>query len=141
MILYTDKHRVPFEVDEEDYEAVSRYSWYVDSQGYPSTNVQVGSGRASRRPLRLHAFLMGPAPDGLEWDHENRDKLDNCRTNLRAVTHGINLDNTGTWRNNTSGVRGVSRHISGLWRVRRGKKHYGFFKTFEEAAEARSAIQ
>ena len=47
-----------------------------------------------------------------EWparnlDHANRDKGDNRIANLRLVTQGQNLLNTGVFAHNTSGVRGV----------------------------------
>lgn len=87
VVVLTDKHRVPFQVDEGDHEGVSHYAWHIDGAGYPITTC----GKwPTRRPVRLHVFLLGPAPAGLVWDHVNGDKRDNRRANLRAVTNQVN---------------------------------------------------
>ncbi len=139
MILYTDKHRIPFQIDEEDYEAVRRYSWSIYGPGYLTTTV---GRRPHRRLVHLHVFLMGRAPEGTVWDHENRDKFDNRRSNLRPVAHSINQYNTGLDSNNTSGVKGVSWSKSGgRWeayiKIDGRKKHLGRFDTL--ARSRRSA--
>lgn len=144
MIVYTDKHRIPFQIDEQDYEAVCRYSWCIGGAGYPQTHIGKG---ATLRTIRLHMFLLGPAPDGMEWDHEKRDRLDNRRSKLRAVTRQINRRNTGPRPSNTTGVTGVKR-IKGIrdrWRasikIAGREKHLGYFQSVEEAAAARHAAE
>src|SRR5689334_2630750 len=89
VVLLTDKRKQPFIVDADDVEAVSRYPWAL-SNGYPRT--RIGKG-ATGRSLKLHQFLLGKAPAGLEWDHINRDKSDNRRCNLRLVTPRENKQN------------------------------------------------
>lgn len=142
MILYTDKHHIPFQIDEADYEAVSRYCWHINSDGYPCTAV----GKVPhQRGLKLHTFLMGPPPPGKEWDHEDRDKKNNQRHNLRPLTHGGNIRNRDARRDNRAGVRGVYWHQGKRrWVAHIGisdpsprLKHLGYFDTIEEAAAAR----
>ena len=92
MILYTLKHRIPFQIDEDDYDIVSRFSWHVPiSRGelmYPTTSTSkfMPDGQ---RALFLHILLLGKASDGFEWDHRNQDKLDNQRSNLRLVPQPV----------------------------------------------------
>jgi hypothetical protein len=88
MVVYTNMHRVPFQIDEEDYRAVSRYKWHVlsSTSNYIATTIQGDQ-------LLLHQLLLGPAPEGMLCDHENRDTMDNRRANLRFVTLGDNLKN------------------------------------------------
>jgi hypothetical protein len=107
MIYLTDKHRDPFQIDEEDYEAVSHFFWYIGR--YPQTSIRVYSNGIyiKRKIIKLHHFLLGKAPEGMEWDHENRDKLDNRRFNIRAVTSVVNRRNTNPPRTNQSGFKGV----------------------------------
>lgn len=139
MIVYTDKHRVPFQIDEDDYEAVSHYSWHIEDSGYPRTHV---GKRPTACKLLLHAFLLGRAPEGFEWDHINRDRLDNQRHNIRIVTHTVNTRNVGLSRRNKSGVKGVNWDTwRGKWRasIRNGgpKIHVGYFDILTEAIAAR----
>lgn len=44
----------------------------------------------------------------IKVDHIDGNKLNCCRYNLRACTNQQNGFNTGTYKNNTSGVKGVS---------------------------------
>ena len=143
MILYTNKHRIPFQIDDADYEAVSQYSWYIGGNGYPTTSIGKGS---THRPIYLHAFLAGRAPDGLQNDHISRDRTDNRRSNLRVVSRTVNMRNTGRRSDNTSGVKGVG------WAPRRSKwcarirvagraKTLGWFDTLEAATAARIAAE
>lgn len=139
MILYTQKHHLPFLIDESDLEAVSHYTWYVDSHGYPATT----TGKwPDRHKTFLHRFLLGQAPAGLEIDHKNRDKTDNRRANLRFVTSTVNKRNTGLLARNSSGVRGVGfDRKRGKWRALiriPGRKTYlGRFDSLQDAIAAR----
>jgi hypothetical protein len=141
LIVLTDKHKVPFQIDAEDYETVSKYSWYLDTDGYAIT--RRGKGRTQRN-LPLHTFLMRYVPPGFQVDHGNRDKLDNRRENLRIVTLRDNVRNCGPSASNTSGTRGVSLQTkANRWlvtiRVPGERIYLGFFKTLQEATEARKA--
>lgn len=134
MTLYTNKNRVPFQIEVGDFESVFRYTWSLSKNGYPITN-------APRAKL-LHNFLMGRAPDGFEWDHENKDKLDNRRKNLRAVTRAINMRNR-IRGDCPIGIPGVYPTRFGTWKVHIGiggsgkYKFVGTFKTLDAAIEAR----
>jgi len=87
------------------------------------------------RTLRMHTFLTG-------WsfvDHANGDGLDNRRSNLRPADASKNAMNKRTYRNNTSGYKGVSR--SGpKWQAyiqMDGRQiRLGTFDTPQEAARA-----
>ncbi len=106
MIVRTDKHGTPFQIDDEDYEAVRRYCWAINRKGYVTTNT--GSVLGQHSTLPLHLFLLGPAPAGLVWDHRNRDKRDNRRANLRAVTlseSNLNRGHFGTGERWLAGKR------------------------------------
>lgn len=144
MILYTPKHKVPFQVDEADVEAISYYSWFEAGElglEYIRTAVKNYSGVGNRqRQIALHQFLLGPAPERFEWDHRNRDRRDNRRDNLRLVTTVINQRNVGIQLDNTSGVKGVAKHGT-MWRAdisyNKQQIYLGCFFTIEEAALVR----
>ncbi len=128
---------ISFLIDEADVTLVSQYSWSI-KEGYPYCSKGT-----------LHQLLGGKAPVGYEWDHINRNTLDNRRCNLRRVTNVVNNRNAGPRYNNPSGIRGVQRHrrVSGLdcWLVtitHDGYQHYlGLFNTIEEAAQARKEAE
>lgn len=141
MILFTEKHKTPFQIDDDDFEIVRHYSWCINNSGYALTSV--GLYGNSRRVL-LHILLLGKAPDDLEWDHKNRNKLDNRRANLRVVTRDTNMRNKSIRSNNTSGVLGVL-WVKSKWVVSIGfnnrRIHVGQYKSFEEAVQARKQAE
>jgi hypothetical protein len=77
----------------------------------------------------------------LEWDHHNRDKLDNRRGNIRAITHAANTQNSGLRPTNSSGVIGVSKTKKDQWYAQicyQGKViNLGRYDLLEDAIKAR----
>ena len=58
--------------------------------------------RMGDRKILMHQFL------GFQnYDHIDRNELNNRRYNLRICTHKENCQNRGMYSNNTSGVKGV----------------------------------
>ena len=101
-------------VDDDDYAAVMRHSWYAHNTGdkwYAATRIR-GTFRY------LHRFLMDAAP-GQEIDHVNSDGLDCRRENLRPATRQQQSANSRLqWRSRFKGVkRIVHRDGSTVWRA------------------------
>ncbi|SRR6266436_1876004 len=92
-------------------------------------------------------WMYGEWPkDGMTPDHIDRDKGNNRITNLRLATSIQNAANSSLKKNNKSGYSGVFYLVrkdgrSPRWlayiRVEGKRKRLGFFKTKEEAIEAR----
>lgn len=128
-------------VDVEDYEWASQHTWHW-SHGYARRTVYLPGpdGRRRKCSFSLHGELL-PAPPGKEVDHENRNRLDNRRSNLRLVSHAQNMLNGPVQSNNTSGFRGVSlykrtgRYLAQV-AVNGGFVHCGYHATAEQAARA-----
>lgn len=130
-------------VDDSDYDWLMQFSWYyTDNPGYAQATVD------GVKNVYMHHLLL-PAKAGFERDHENRDKLDNRRSNLRYLCHADNIRNRGPQANNTSGFKGVHRSaraggavrwraITRVWGVTR---HLGTFNTKEEAARTYEEFQ
>ena len=152
MICYTNKWKVPFQIDEDDYEMISYYYWQAAKSGlgYLSTKIPVYTEYAGKwykigqRTMYLHIFLGGKAPEGHDWDHINRDKLDNRRSNLRIVTKSENMRNKDH-KSKASGLQGVLAVCDGRWSAHLSsyesptgrRKRLGTFFTIEEARAAR----
>jgi len=121
-------------VDDNDFENLEKYSWYLDSKGYA---VRWSRGdRKNRKHIYLHRVINN-TPKKLFTDHIDRNKLNNTRSNLRSVTHSQNCRNRKT--ENKSGYRGVD-FKQNKWRavitINNKHKHIGYFNTKEEAHRA-----
>lgn len=114
------------------------HRWYVD-RGIRVCDRWLGDGGFLN-------FLsdMGEKPAKMTLDRINPDgnyEPSNCRW-ADATTQSRN---TGLFRNNKTGVRGVSRNRAGKYlagiRVDGKTKHLGTFATIEEAAKARKQAE
>jgi hypothetical protein len=97
-------------------------------------------GRVYKASRLAWLYMTGEWPPN-RIDHINRDRLDDRWANLRACSHSQNMANTGIWKHNTSGVKGVHLHAeTGRWRARIAKDgksiSLGLYATPEEAGEA-----
>lgn len=130
------KNGIIIKVDKEDEHLLEEYSWSLNSDGYPSSHID-GKTKC------LHQIILGKK-EGFEIDHIDRNPLNNCRLNLRYVTHHQNMMNTSKQKNNTSGFRGVTwdRHAK-KWAAQifvNGKHlHLGLYTDIMDAAAAYKA--
>ena len=127
-------------VDEEDFEAVAAFpgTWYVHKGGntfYARINVRGTNGK--REIVQMHRLILD-SPTELEVDHRNHNGLDNCRGNIRIVTHGENQRNridNAEFQSDVDGVSWDSR--AQVWwanpRINGKHEHLGFFDTEIEA--------
>lgn len=111
-----------------------------DSGRYITIQID-GKGYSAHRLAWLYVY--GYFPERL-LDHINRDRADNRISNLREVSEQCNVRNTGNYKNNTSGVKGVYlEKARGKWRANikvDGKtKSLGSYENFDNAVCARLA--
>ena len=122
-------------VDEEDFEWLNQYSWYLSSNGY-ARRQDWNCGKPKN--INMHRMLLD-IPDGKQTDHINRNKLDNRKVNLRICTNSENGRNKGTRKGSLSGYKGVSKHRD-KWQARirlNGEQTYlGIFENIIDAALA-----
>lgn len=92
-------------VDPADAAWAMQWHWSL-GRGYARRTVTGPQGRQ----VFLHRELLGlpRVYDGIQGDHRNRDRLDNRRCNLRAVTPEINGHNRSARRGSSSRYRGVT---------------------------------
>src|SRR5688500_18808863 len=131
-------------VDNEDYNSLSKYKWYLSSS---RDKIHYYAYRGCRtykktRTIFMHREIM-KAPKGTKIDHKNRNNLDNRKNNLRFATQTENMCNRPQQNNNSSGYKGVFERrnktcITYCARIGHNKKYtiLGFFKTKLEAAVA-----
>jgi hypothetical protein len=132
-------------VDDADYEWLSQWLWFADSNGrhwYAVRNLRSASD-GKRGIVSMHREILDIAPQ-LVVDHINGDGLDNRRCNLRPATPGENLCNRGATKSNKSGYKGIEMDKrNSRWRavIRMNgiRKRLGVFDTAEDAARAYDA--
>ena len=111
----------------------------INSNGYLQVILSKDKKKYTHYVHRLLAQNFIPNPNNkLCIDHINNDKLDNSLTNLRWASFSENNRNKSMYKNNTSGIKGVSwSKISNKWQVQLNNKHFGFYETKEEAIKVR----
>lgn len=126
-------------VDQSDYEELSHYQWLAIE--CRPLRFYAGRKRPGGGLIYMHRQIMQPEPH-TPVDHQNRNTLDNRRSNLRLSSRSSNAANAVSSRGR-SRFKGVSldpRKKTRLWYARitvHGvTKHLGSFETEVEAAKA-----
>jgi hypothetical protein len=132
-------------LDDCDAHLLGRYIRVNKGYAYIRTYVGTVDGKRRDRDTAIHRIILGlAAGDPRDVDHINRNRMDNRRCNLRAVTHAENQQNLGAQpkRARASAFRGVT------WNGRKwiaqakvgGKGHrIGGFDDEAQAASAAAA--
>ena len=121
-------------IDAADWPLVAGCHWHV-SGGYAVTN---GGRAGARRSIYMHVVIYG-ALVGLDVDHDDLDRLNNRRGNLRPATRSQNHGNKAQRRDAfSSRFKGVRRLPSGRWeaRIGQGTRSIGVFDAEDDAARA-----
>lgn len=134
-IGYTSKGE-EFYFDLEDYDKIKDYCWCLSDEKYVVA-------RCGKIHIKLHKLLL---PDAKVVDHRNHKKFDNRKSNLRIVSHQVNMFNKERYINNTSGITGVSwDKQKNKWRsqISHNKKriYLGVFDNFDDAVKARKEAE
>lgn len=135
-IGYCSNTNNPFYFDIEDYSLIKNYCWneHVKTNGYHA--LEAWSSEL-QQTVRMTEVLGCK-----QYDHINRNPLDNRRSNLRKSTQAYNTRNKSRQKNNSSGVSGVGwmKRLQ-KWRARityNEKPIYiGIFDNKEDAIKAR----
>ena len=144
-IGYTQKGE-PFWFDKEDINLVNQYCWHYDKNGYV-----VSIERGTRKKVALHRLVMGVNDPLIEIDHKthkvgNAHKVDNRKSNLEIVNHADNMKNQGIYKNNSSGVTGVSwyqryQQWTAYIDVNKHRIRLGYFDNKMDAIKARKEAE
>lgn len=123
-------------VDDEDARPFTSHRWHVSPNGYARRGAK---NKGTTKIVYAHRLVMS-APDEMEVDHINGNKLDNRKANLRLCTSLQNLMHRGAHKTNVTGMRGVhldrARNLFKARIKKDGKEIFlGRFKTIEEAAK------
>jgi hypothetical protein len=125
-------------VDDEDYDYLNQYPWYIDAHGYAFSRFWNKNTKRTEGVGFMHRLLL---TNGNKVDHINGNKLDNRRENLRYCTSDQNMYNRRKHSKATSRYKGVFfEKALNKWRacIRFNKKliYLGSFIDENEAALA-----
>lgn len=121
-------------VDDEDAD-LTAWGWCASKGKNKKTFYAVRNGAKLHRVIAARMGISGNV------DHEDRDGLNNRRSNLRPASGTQNQANQGLRKDNVSGVKGVSWYKrTGQWfakiQVNGKQKGLGYFDEIADAAEA-----
>lgn len=139
-IIYASNIKAPILVDDEDFEELSKYKWQLNHNGYAQRSIWKDGKTTS---VTMHRQLMLP-DKGTDVDHQDGNRINNQRSNLRLATRSENMANMRK-------IKSLSAHSKhkGVSRLKRAKlknqwiayikldyKTYylGYYNTEEEAA-------
>jgi hypothetical protein len=133
-------------VDDEDYEALNAFKWFVKRDrdtSYAMRNVRGKPTKELIHRVVLARKLGRTLAKGERADHINGDGLDNRRENLRQATHAQNMRNCRRHSVNPSsrylGVRWYKHTRKWLAQIKIDSRpiYLGTYRTENEAALAR----
>lgn len=123
-----------FYVDLKNFDKIKDYCWYEQKGGAGSLKTHIPK---SQKIISMHQML------GFKnYDHIDRNELNNLESNLRPATYQENARNHSLLSNNTSGFTGVSwdKKMS-KWRsyivINKQQIHLGLYINKEDAVIAR----
>ena len=134
--LTQGKHAI---VDDEDYEFLNQWKWYVSDKGYARRNAYIGDRK--QKTILMHR-VINKTPDGMHTDHVNMNPLDNRKGNLRACSmsqNNMNRRKHGSFRTSSfKGVRFEERinKYRAVICIDGRQTHLGVFAKEEDAAKA-----
>jgi len=110
----------------------------VNQLGYRVISIDQKRYQSSRLAF---LYIEGYFPEN-DIDHINRIKDDDRWENLRHVSHQCNVRNSGEFKTNTSGIKGVywkkdKKKWSGGIKINGKSLHLGYFNSKIDAAKAR----
>lgn len=133
-IGWTNNTNTEFYIDAQDFDLVKDYCWResVDHSGYHKLETNIGE----------KIYKMTKLLSCVNYDHIDRNPLNNRRYNLRQITPSESCINRSKFKNNKSGITGVywnkrdKRWIAGI-RKDNVKIYLGAFTDLIEATKTR----
>lgn len=127
---------VKFIFDLDDYNTISKYTWFLTPNGYLKTGADIGTHRF------IHRLIMNVCDDEYV-DHINGDKLDNRKCNLRIC---CNAQNSINCQRKTGVMRGVTfSKKSNKWLayivIDGQQKSLGYYINKNDAIDARQKAE
>jgi hypothetical protein len=111
-------------VSVEDFLFLMQWKWFAqwnkNTRSFYACRNSKSDARGKRKAIRMNRVVLGLEDgDPRQGEHENRDTLDNRRSNLRIATQSENMMNRRKFRGASSRFKGVTwKNREQKWWVR-----------------------
>lgn len=129
-------------VDDNRYESLSKYKWYVLKAPYTYYAARWGWNGKKKTNIFMHREILGLRfKDKILTDHRNHNGLDNRLFNLRSCDSFQNQQNGKRRKNGSSKFKGVCWHkIAQKWQAQiKFKCKFIYLGSFDNEIEAAKA--
>ncbi len=129
------------QVDDEDYEKLSKYKWQVYTRNNNSTCYAVRNvwENGQHKTLRMHRIILGITDRAIYCDHYDHNGLNNQKNNLRKCTPLENSKNSRAHKKGSSKYKGIvytkNKWVSRIM-VNYTQINIGSYLTEQDAAKA-----
>lgn len=121
-------------IDAEDYERVSAFKWRASSDPKTGKFLALRTELEGYTTLLMHRFILN-APEGVQVDHKDGDRLNNTRANIRLCTQSQNVAAIGPKKG--CRYKGIGEARNGRFVAFIQKDHQRrYLGTFDTAVEA-----
>lgn len=130
--------------DKEDEDKILPYNWYEMPNGYIVRSQYINDKQISLSMHRELFYMNNIKIDHIEIDHINNIRHDNRKQNLRIANDAQQSYNCNLYKNNTSGLKGISyleRHHKKYWRARINANKHQYSKLFPYTDEGKYQAQ
>lgn len=111
MKIILTKKKEKIYVDDNQYEKLSKFKWYIVNDDSGNKYARRNGGKYPHQTaILMHREIMDPTKE-LQVDHIDGNGLNNQKHNLRICTNSQNAANLHRNKRNTSGYKGVSWNI------------------------------
>lgn len=126
-------------VDDNIFDELNQFKWCAIKR--PHTYYACRHTRTADNKKRTLIYMHSVIAGGKDYDHKDRNGLNNQLNNLRQATYSQNSSNRERRKDNSSGFKGVYfEENRGKWRaiitVNHQRKHLGRFNNAVDAARA-----
>ncbi|QMV33173.1 hypothetical protein 23F_00011 [Ralstonia phage Gerry] len=98
-------------VDDEDFDWLNQWRWWLCNKGYARRSYKGEDGKLVT--IQMHRLIAGVTDPSIQVDHKNGNRLDNSRENLRRCIIAENVRNRKMHAGKSTGFKGVYAHRSG----------------------------
>ena len=132
------------QVDDEDFERLSKVKWQASVRKYTVYAINTKTiERGKTTTIMMHRAILGVTDPKVYVDHRDGDGLNNCRINIRRCTPAENVQNRAINKNSKSGIKGVrwnKQRSKWTSQLCHNKKRY-FIGHFDDKSEAEKAYK